>query len=499
MPRLHATYPHYPDKIATGLLVLGLAYASWWLQFGLTSDPIFPIDDSYITLANAVALASGQSNYSSSAVTGATSLVHLLLVRGLLPLFSPETALAASCTIGLLIYAWGLIELPKALGLSKAYGYAAAVLGCTVGLSQFHLLNGLETSLAMAGVTWCLVLALRQQRLPLYLLCGTLPWIRPDLAPLPILVLLAQKPKAGEQYWMLLLRGATVAAVASVPWLALQWWHTGQPLPGTMSAKRYYFAEDCAALRWRLQVFASGIAKFGLQIGALTLALLLAPRDRLFSIALAFIAILLAAYAVVFPGAVGHYASRYLYPLVPILLALLFAALASNIRARVVSALAVLGLIAVFGVATGLLESYRLGASTRLFTTEKLAPVANWINVHTPADAMVLVHDAGYVGYAAHRSLRDFVGLKTPELIEVHKTITHPSCGRGRSKALAAVVQSIRPDYLVVLNTWDRIFGITHGMRASGIRLEQMYDHPDGYAIYRVSNPPQAGARATDA
>src|SRR6185437_14310541 len=69
----------------------------------------------------------------------------------------------------------------------------------------------------------------------------------------------------------------------------------------------------------------------------------------------------------------------------------------------------------------------------------ELVNTAMWVDTNVPADAVVLVHDAGAISTFAHRRAVDLVGLKTPSSIEAHRRLTAPSCGRDRPAAIADI------------------------------------------------------------
>ena len=96
--------------ISIGALVLTLAVinAAW---FG--SPPVFPLDDAYITLHNAMVLSTGTDiNYPEiSALTGATSPIHLALVSFLLLFLPPLWALQVAVWIGVFLFALGTFRL----------------------------------------------------------------------------------------------------------------------------------------------------------------------------------------------------------------------------------------------------------------------------------------------------------------------------------------------------------------------------------------------------
>ena len=86
------------------------------------------------------------------------------------------------------------------------------------------------------------------------------------------------------------------------------------------------------------------------------------------------------------------------------------------------------GVLCLFYIAIGFSTWPHL-AEGRRFNGE-LDSVAQWSREHLPANARVLVHDAGYFAWAMPFALIDVVGLETPTSIEDHRHWTMPS---GRS------------------------------------------------------------------
>lgn len=201
--------------------------------------PTFPLDDAYITLHNARALLAGgwDATYGTSALTGATSLIHLLLVAAL-GLLLPLPAASWLVTIaGTALYAAGLDRMAVQAGVGRV---TVVVTGLFSGYMLFNLVNGLETGLALAAMTWALVL-IDHRHLPVLL--GALPFIRPEftLLSLPLLAHCCWRDRAdlGRVAEHLAWFGA-----AALPWLLVTWTMTGSPVPATASAKVAFFGEE---------------------------------------------------------------------------------------------------------------------------------------------------------------------------------------------------------------------------------------------------------------
>jgi len=95
--------------------------------------------------------------------------------------------------LGAAAYLHGLAALALRSGASKTITSCVVAIGLGTGYTIHHLLNGLETGLALAGVTWSVVLARsapHSRLLPV--LCGLLPFIRPELGVLALALLIRQ-------------------------------------------------------------------------------------------------------------------------------------------------------------------------------------------------------------------------------------------------------------------------------------------------------------------
>jgi hypothetical protein len=121
------------------------------------------------------------------------------------------------------------------------------------------------------------------------------------------------------------------------------------------------------------------------------------------------------------------------------------------------------------------------------------------MNANLPKESVVMIHDAGYVSYAARFQLVDLVGLKTPVATEIHKAITFPSAGMLRGDAVAKIATMFQPRYLVALQDWDDGSQLTAGLRSRGWTVDELYagramSRTPAYLIfhlYRLAPPGQ--------
>lgn len=468
-------------------MLVGLA--GWWLHFGATLTPWFIYDDSYITLSNALTLIGKKSYFSSPALTGATSIFHALVVALFATFFSPEFALAFSNFLGTFFYVAGWITLAQHLGFSRSSSILIGLLSCTAGFTSLHLYNGLETSLALAGIVWSLVFLIQKKGDWLAILCGVLPWLRPELAAWSgiVLALWLWDNRLQGQLKKNGLRAALLFLCGTAPFLIICYFNTGHPIPQTVSAKQFFFSEDCAPSTWKTGVVLKNIETFIVGLWFVVLGFLLMTTSRIGLASLVFCTVFLGAYWINFPGALGHYHQRYLHILVPFAIFSLMLGISRflNGRHQQLSTASILVLTTPILI-LNLPATHIAALEGAEFSQRRLAPVAHWINSHTMENSKILVHDAGYIGFSAQRQLRDFVGLKTPQVIKYHRTITNPTCGKERVLAIGKIIDSERPEYVILLNNWDRIFDISSQLKNHGISLKRVFFDPFGYNIYQI-------------
>jgi hypothetical protein len=442
---------------------------------------VFPLDDAYITLHNARALLTGHDPaYGVPALVGATSAVHLALVASLGRLMELPLASLAVNVLAAVAYALGLARLALLVQPSRWVAAGLVGLGLLAANAPYHLLNGLETGLAMAAVTWALVLAASGSQTVLPLLCGVLPFIRPELAALSLGILAWRASKARYEP-AYIIQDLGLAALAAAPWTLWLWLHTGHILPLTSSAKEAFFAEQGYPLALKLRLVFGAIVQSNL--GVLFVFSIFVRRSSLAIPALFFLAVVLAAFAIKFPLGLVHNFHRYIYPLLPIaLLGLAVGARDSRpIRWGV-------GLLCLFYVAIGF-GAWPNVVGGRHFTTEQLDSVAQWSREHLPSDARVLVHDAGYFAWATPFSLVDVVGLKTPASIEDHRRWTQPSLGRDRFEAVHAIALRNHVTHAVILQAefWS---SLAEDLRRHGWGLKPLREPSGvGYAVYELTPP----------
>jgi len=189
------------------------------------------------------------------------------------------------------------------------------------------LINGLETGLAMAAVTWGLVLAAMPSPTAGYglgVLCGIMPAVRPELAALalPLLTQRLWSTWAHQQQDKLPMSAGIVLLFLtwSLVWMVPLGLATGLPDPSTIETKRLFLAEGALDIRTKIKWMIAGLLVFGSQVGLLGVAIIGLFNRREGIPVLCFASAVVLSYGLLFPGALAHYESRYLYPLLPVLI-----------------------------------------------------------------------------------------------------------------------------------------------------------------------------------
>lgn len=452
--------------------------------------PSFPLDDAYITLHNARVLLAGGADgvyAGATALTGATSAVHLILIAALGAVLPIELASKLVSLIAILLYAAGLVALLRRLECPPAARLVLFAAGLFIGYTPYHLLNGLETGLALAAIAWAFVL-IDNRWLPL--LCGVLPFIRPELAFLAAPLLL-------RRFWLdrrnlrALLAAAGLALAGAAPWLLLYTFYTGWPVPNTGGAKIAFFAEGRLSWTERAETLAKVVIPS--LLGPLWLALPRLWRGPAGHCALVFLACWVGLTAYVFPSGFHHNYFRYVSLVVPVLL-LGWGMLLARAAVWHWPALATLLIWTVLSSIPGIqiyLDRSHTGALDR---------TARFIDANLPRDAVILVHDAGYLAWTLpHRHLVDAVGLKTPTSTQWHRLYTARS--GTPDMAMHRIASDARAGYLVALADKPLFWGrLATGLERSGWLLHPLTPVRDhAYVVYRLtppSRPAPAGAQA---
>jgi hypothetical protein len=446
---------------------------------------VFTVDDAYITLHNAQALWRGSDpNFGAPGLYGATSPAHLLLVAAAQRLLPP---VPAQLTLSVLAFALYLRNAAVMAARSGAAAWqVAVVLGAATlgGWSLFHLFNGLESGLAAAAVGGLILLIERGPSRSAALLCGLLPFVRPELGLLSAAALARQAwIRRGQGAGWIRAAGVDLllAAGAAAPFLAWNLATFHAVLPNTVSAKRWYFAD---AFTWRqnLAVVVDVTAK---AFGPMMLGLLLAPRSSLKAGLLLFVALFYAGYGLMLPPALAWVNGVYLFVLTPVWLWGL-----CKIAARRRLFVAVSALMAAWLTVT-LPAQVRAFAAFTAQVRDGLA-VGRWIGAALPPGAVVLVHDDGAVAEGNRARLVDSVGLKTPWVPAVHARVTAPSQGRRRGEAIDEIARRAGARYVVAFHDPARFWYATAtdlSARGWTLTLVRPRRVENGYDVFRLEPP----------
>lgn len=471
------------------LVLLALAHALWFAPPGY-------VDDAYISLHNASVLLSSDPdpNYAGApALSGATSAPHVVLLSLLSIALPGSWAAWVAGWFGALLYGLGVFFLLRAFRAPGWLALGGALVALTPASLPYQLVNGLETSLALAGIVWALASATDPRlRRALPWILGLLPFLRPELVAFSGLVGLYEIDRLWRErhatFSRDLLRFAGAVLACAVPWVLLYLINTGSPIPATIGAKKAYFAEGCKPVEWKLAVMGDALGRAAGELGIWLGGLVLSLRTRLGRVLLAFAAVFFASYYVSFPGALTHYELRYMYVLEPILIWGVASTLFDGLPAVRWVSRAILAL-AVLQAAYTVPKAFSLTSDARDFALTELDGVATWANEHLPADARVMVHDAGYFAYATDFPLIDMVGLKTPDNAAVHQAITGPSCGQRRAAAVSRVARDNGAQYFVLLLHWEHVFHLARGLDAEGWRVSiARRPGAEGYYVLRLDD-----------
>ncbi|MEN9682244.1 MAG: hypothetical protein RLZZ627_2137 [Pseudomonadota bacterium] len=472
-------------------LVIGIASCLWVFHLG---QPQYPLDDAYIVQHAAQGLLTGEETrfVGAKPIDGATSPIHLLLVTSLSLLLPIAWSQWVIGTLAVFAYLLGIMRLAHQSGLSPILSWLLILLSILMGLTLQQLMNGLETTLAMAAISWCLIVFRDPiPHHPARVLIGALPFVRPELGALSALLLFR---------WMLyaysfgLVKNelprviSTLVTGSAIPILFIL--ATGGHLfPETASAKAYFFAEGCLPLGQKLTIATLSLLGFygSLGLAAIGFAgLVISPSSRM---GLGFICVFFFAFALKLPGALTHNWFRYPSLLMPFLIAGWIELLAISHGKMVLISRILLGaslLWAIIGLPKNWSEYQRGIQISRI----ELAGVSDWIDQNLGKEEILLIHDAGYISLKGSQPLVDLVGLKTPSSIEIHKNLTWSDCTRNPA-AIDFIARRNRATYFVVLDEWDEIFHLTDALRATGWEVNRADTGrgPTHYKVYHLAPP----------
>ena len=175
-------------------LVVLVVLVAWLVHSLVLGSPWFGCDDAYIVIHNAQVLHWGHDpNYPGTpALAGTTSPVHLAIVSVLLFVLPPPWALDAAGWLAAIAYALGILHSHASRGLLRPLAWrwllpASRLPKCLIN-SPTDWRPG-SCSPSSPGQSRCLRSRITERSPILSVLCGLMPYIRPDLAPAAALLL----------------------------------------------------------------------------------------------------------------------------------------------------------------------------------------------------------------------------------------------------------------------------------------------------------------------
>lgn len=473
---------------------------AWVLMRVMRPTPWFPLDDAYITIHSAQVLHWGfDPNFPGvAALYGATSAPFLSLEYVLQFMLSPLYAADTACWLSVLAYTAGLVYLTRRLRLGRYESAGVVALGLASSFVPVHLLNGLETGLALAGVTWTLALGSGERPKTRWaaFASGCTAAIRPDLAPFALFMLVAITYEEWRRERWLVSRAVRefflLVGFAALPALPFCLWYlkeTGFPYPLTGLAKQYYFASGRLPASRKLMPLAM-LGVFGVSCCPLLFGVIASWRSAIAKAILAFMAVMGMIAFRALPDTFAFNLFRYPMVLVPMLVwgVAFWVSQTEKTDAR--------------GLMTGCLIwcallLYPVGISSYVHAcrmcNDAEHELVHWCRGSLPEDSKLLVQDAGYIAYGSRFRVVDYVGLKTPEAIALNREYTWPSAGARRAEVIATLSRRENAQYLVVDLHDAPTNALPKQLAALGWRLEAL--KPDGYyAVYRLRAPDSASA-----
>jgi len=433
--------------------IVALFYGTAAFHFAYTPDDTYI----YLRYARNIADGSGFSFNPGEATYGITGPLWVLLLSlgGLLHL-----NLFIAAKILDLALASGAIVLFVFFALDVLEDHVAAVVaGFAFSVNVWVLrwtATGMESSLALLLVIAAARAAVRNDRLLAVVLAALLTLVRPEGTLFFVLLLInffVNSPKKARAVEHTLVSIAVYAALLA-PWVIYANREFGTFVPATASAKSalvdFWGSRWWALIQQAKILFTSDLP----DILLLLLGIVLVATAKRWAdfkphlFALLWIASLPATYIAFGVDVV----SRYLVLVIPFLIIYGFRGfLEFQSRWRALDRLGFTGVILFAGLL--LVENQVVYHRTvvphmREFTAgmkETLIPLARQLSNETPHGSVVLVPDAGAIGYYSNRTVYDVAGLVTPEMLRLRKQGL--TCDEIMTKGLYREV--VQPDYVV--------------------------------------------------
>lgn len=266
---------------------------------------------------------------------------------------------------------------------------------------------------------------------------------------------------------------------------------SGSLVPNTVSAKAYFFAEGCRPAAFKFRFLKTASWDFITSLGLFSAGFAMAALTRQRVVLLPFIALFLFAYFQKLPGALFHNYYRYLYLFLPVAVLGWAACLGHKntaLRATGVGLGAYVAAALMVALSSSLaFQLHEVAAGSR-----DNREMAQWVALHVPRQAVILIHDAGMISTIGEQPL-DLVGLKSPHSVSVHQRLTFAACRRV-PQAIDDIARHAGATYMVVTREWDRIFRLTESLVQTGWSVERA-DTERGDSLYRVYRISERAAR----
>lgn len=419
-----------------------LAVAGVMLYTGVAayrSHSGYPLDDAWIHQTYARNWAeTGQLAYVvGQPSAGSTAPLWTLLLSVAYRLrIDPQLWAILLGAISLAISAWLLSRLADRLLPARSAVSWLVGLACVV---EWHLIwaaaSGMETLLFVA-----LALALIDRvwaRSSGWIsggLGGLLILTRPEGLLLFVLALGVMLISAGRSGLIGRVKAAIAFVIVLAPGAYFNWQASGTIFPNTFYAKQSEYAELMSSLPvWLNSVGNLLIAPLAGGLLLLIPGLLWWMFDKrhdwrkcerwMWWLPLAWMLAHITVYALRLPVSYQH--GRYLLPIIPIVLlygsvgTVLLLDWAKQCSARPIARL----LRRVYALTIVVVFAAYVPIGAAAFATDvaiingEMVAVAQWLDRHTPPDAVIAAHDIGAIGYFARRPLLDLAGLISPEVI----------------------------------------------------------------------------------
>lgn len=387
----------------------------------------FPLDDAWIHLTYARTLAAGGGfRYFPGDLTTTGSTAPLFTLLEAIGFLVTHNEIVIGVTLGLAAHLVFLLALARWAGRRLGHaGWAAFVVALVAADGRFGILaaSGMETSLFLAGVAVAFAAWTADDALVACIALGDAIWVRPEA--LVLAGVFAIDAALARRMPRRLPGGLAALAGLIATYLAFNRLTGSGWLPGTLAAKAAYYGDrtvqrflvdDVAATfggGWMLLI---PFAAYGVWRTLRRSRDPQAPRAEIgWALALPL------AYAIALRY--SHRFNRYLVPALPAFAIAgavgLRATLAAAGRVRIPARIAATAAVGLLLAAQALFFSSTLGdyATYSRYHSARHVRTGQWLEAHTPPDAVIATHDVGAIAFYSNRRIVDMAGLVTPEVI----------------------------------------------------------------------------------